>query len=744
MIASLCSKVAEYMNQTSNMESWQDLRKSYFEYSYLMFLSMCAQRRKNACDASEVKQLIYEMVEPELVSYVFDLPQAIEFTAEIIKIIKEKPEFDINSLYQEYLARDFMLVDGSVVFEGGKNSRDILGSYYTQEEFAYEITKKAMDDYLSDKAPSGNIRLKIADYACGGGAFLLSACKLCQRKNISAEIYGYDVDPIAVMITRFRLMNETDIELKYIHISLGNPLLQPIKGTAPIDKFKLAELGKFYGHGMGIIPEPDMSIIVGNPPWEKIRFEEKKFLHHYAPIERIDTKTERESYLRKLSEENQSFYNSFYSDYEEAKKHIRKDIRFRNSCCGELNTYALFTELCRSLSCKDGVVGLIVKSSLVKMPVYSRFFQDMTKNKDLYEIYMFVNQKKIFAIDSREEFSVIYLKKGNNTNLKLALNLTAYKDFTRSEKLELSYGLLNQLNPDTGMIPNITNYAELQFLTSVYEKHPVFGAIYPECKFGRLVHLTSHSTSIKKRKEDGYEPIYEGKFIELYTGKYATFSGMKEREKYQNKATARNIEDIDGKEYPEARFFIKQEIWHNLSKNFDDSYILAWRSLTSATNRRTMLATVLPLIPTCQSIQILQLPKEELLHVLAVFNSVVFDYITRLKMAGLDLTQTMIKQIPMPDIAEFQKEILFTDRSARVETHINSRIRALYRSDERLEHLFDDMDTYDVEKSKSRKQIVAELDKLIAFVYGIDTITLKKIVGSFEKYYTKEEAKKWF
>lgn len=34
-----------------------------------------------------------------------------------------------------------------------------------------------------------------------------------------------------------------------------------------------------------------------------------------------------------------------------------------------------------------------------------------------------------------------------------------------------------------------------------------------------------------------------------------------------------------------------------------------------------------------------------MLHILALFNSVVFDYIVRLKMAGLDLTQTIIKQI---------------------------------------------------------------------------------------------------
>ena len=35
-------------------------------------------------------------------------------------------------------------------FQGGKDSRDILGSYYTQEEFAYEITQKAIEEFLDN------------------------------------------------------------------------------------------------------------------------------------------------------------------------------------------------------------------------------------------------------------------------------------------------------------------------------------------------------------------------------------------------------------------------------------------------------------------------------------------------------------------------------------------------------------------------------------------------------------------
>lgn len=296
--------------------------------------------------------------------------------------------------------------------------------------------------------------------------------------------------------------------------------------------------------------------------------------------------------MQESSQINKEYYNEFLEDYKSAKSTIKNDPFFEKSSCGELNTYALFTELTLNSLNETGTAGIIIKSSLVKMPVYSGFFQKLTGNKNLYELYMFVNRKKIFNIDSREEFSVIFLKRKNSGQLGLILNLDDFKNFDRKEKIYISYNLLNELNPDTRMMPNITSSEELKFLISIYKNHKIFDLEYPECRFGRLVHLTNHAGSIRKKEEKGYLPIYEGKFIEIYTGKFATFKGMSDLEKYKNKATARIIENIDGSEYPQPRFYIRNEVWKSLSKNFADNYIIAWRSLTSATNRRTMLQSV--------------------------------------------------------------------------------------------------------------------------------------------------------
>lgn len=743
MIAKLHNLVAEYMNKTIDLEEWEDIRKKYFKFSYLVFMTLCAHEMNPDCAAHEIEKNIgmNDMIEESILRYVLETPDSRKFIYEVLSIISGYNEIDINCLYQSYMAADFFIMDGKVKFEGGKNNRDILGAYYTQEEFAYEITRKAIEEYLENNRKEKVNELKIADYSCGGGAFLAAACRICSQKGIRADIYGYDVDPIAIMITRYRLRLEKNSGYK---ILLGNPLLITKNNTEPLEKFKRAEAGRFYSLEMGVVSHGNVMIALGNPPWEKIRFEEKKFLKHYAENQEIGSKAAREEYIRNISEPNKHFYNSLIDDYEKAKRLIKKEECFCKSSSGELNTYAIFTELCRNVVCDSGIVGLIVKSSLLKMPVYRSFFRDMTKTKDLYEVYMFTNQNKIFNIDSREEFSVIFLKKNNTKNLRIALNIERYEQFADREKIELSYDLLNKLNPETGMIPNISHNGELEFLVGIYEKYDTFGMLYPECKFGRLVHLTNHSENIVKQNDKGYIPIYEGKFIELYTAKYATFSGMSENDKYKNKASAKIICDIDGNEYPESRFFIKEEVWNHLARNFNHEGVIAWRSLTSATNRRTMLATVLPLIPTCQSIQILQLPKKEMLHVLALFNSVVFDYIVRLKMAGLDLTQTIIKQIPVPDTKSFEKEIVYMGEKAAIEKHINSRIRMLYASDQRLDDFFADVSVYPIKRNISRKQIIAEIDRLVAFLYGIEEETFHNILHAFGKYYSEEEVEAYF
>ena len=133
-----------------------------------------------------------------------------------------------------------------------------------------------------------------------------------------------------------------------------------------------------------------------------------------------------------------------------------------------------------------------------------------------------------------------------------------------------------------------------------------------------------------------------------------------------------------------------------------------------------------------------------MLHILAVFNSIVFDYFVRLKMVGLDLTQTMIRQLPVPAEEVYQEVIEYNGITESFEVHLNSRIIKLYEHDERMNGLFAGISHYDLADSYGRKEIIAQIDHLVARLYGISRSQLKEIAASFDKYYTEKEWKSWF
>lgn len=737
----LRNKVGEYVTNNANVQSWESVRAFYGAYTYITFLCLAVSEYEDAHTWQEVHGIAegYGLETQAVLDSIATIDGAEELANDILEIISEQPQYDIEDLYQDYLSVDFMIKSNAIVFDEGKNSRDVLGSYYTQDEFAETITRKAFKDYFKNNLGAKTIR--IVDYSCGGAIFLKAALKICCDMDVRCEVYGYDVDPIAVLISRVKTWSFIGKGNVKVRIMLGNPLLP--KAGSCIEKFKKSLLGRYYNSCMGIDPIDEVDIVLGNPPWEKVRFEEKKFLHHFFPNAEVGTKFQRERLLTNVLSENADYYKSVLTDYVDAKKTFKKARIFEKSSCGEINTYALFTELSERMLKRKGVAALIIKSSLVKMPVYKGFFSYLLNEGILYDIYMFTNRNKIFNIDSREEFSVVYMSNGMNNTIDVALNLDNYEDFEHCNKITITGDELSLLNPETAMIPNIKNPDDLRFLLRMAQKNNPFGEIYYGCRFGRLVHLTNHSNVIKKQRNEGYLPIYEGKFIELYTGKYASFSGMTDDEKYKNKAPARQIENPQGCEYPEARFYIESNAWKNMSKNFSEKYIVAWRSLTSATNRRTMLATILPLIPTCQSIQMLQLEDErQMLHLIALFNSIVFDYIVRLKMVGLDLTQTILKQIPVPSVEAYDNSISFNGVNESFSVHILSRLKELYKDDSRIVDVFSKYDLYKV--YGSRKKIIAEIDKLIGKLYGLNDNVMVNIAKSFDSYYSEEEIAAYF
>ena len=144
-------------------------------------------------------------------------------------------------------------------------------------------------------------------------------------------------------------------------------------------------------------------------------------------------------------------------------------------------------------------------------------------------------------------------------------------------------------------------------------------------------------------------------------------------------------------------------------------------------------------MPTSQSVQLLQLDDNYRLAILlAVFNSLVFDYLVRAKLSGIDLTKTIITQIPVPPISCYDLAFEYNGVYRRLGDHIIDRVCILLNNDLRLRKFILELGNQSqglklIDPSEDRQIIRHEIDLLIAKAYRIDSKVFTMVQSSFQK-----------
>jgi len=687
---------------------------------------------------------------------------------------------DVPTLYETLLGIETGNESNGTKISTAKNYRNKLGSYYTPANLAKSVTGKTIDaffelnfgrvgkEFLKEMAA-----ISFADFSCGGGNFIIAIidyfeilfakwnieeeCKLELLKAIALNISAFDVDCLALEVAKLNLLLKIkqpalfkSLNEKFIH---SNFLLQSDFSINESKKLEVFSTGFIYHEQLSLSKDKlkYYDVILGNPPWEKIRFEEKKFYALYSNTvaekhfksTRISEITETELSNGALAE----YSKEFKLEIEKAKTDLKKNSFFALSNNGELNTYALFTDAAVKLKTKRGVIGLVLKSAIVTSQVNQNLFKYLTKKNLVVAIYDFINRKKIFNIDSRERFCFLLLGNSKGERFHVSMNLSEVSEIEKAKsEIELSYDSLKLLNPFTGMLPNFSNKREADFLLRVSYNFPFFKNVYENVRFGRIVHLTSHAEFITKKQAEDNVPIFEGKFFNQFDGKFSGFNGVADELRYGNKSSSVNIEEAKkeiANYFPESRFFINAEKWQQLSKNHNEKFMLAWRSLTSATNTRTCIATVLPFIPASQSVQFLTTSQNDLLYLTGLFNSVVFDFILKKKLSGIDLTQSVINQMPVPNIEQTTSKINFNGGEATIKHHISLLVFSLLRHDVRLNSLFENLELQNEIRSESKLETVRKIDLLFMALYKLTDSEVELVLAEFRKQYSKEDLS-WF
>lgn len=687
---------------------------------------------------------------------------------------------DVPTLYETLLGIETGNESNGTEISTAKNYRNKLGSYYTPANFAKSVTGKTIDTFfelnfriIGKEFLKEITTISFADFSCGGGNFIIAVIDYFENlfakwsieeekqlellKAIALNISAFDVDCLALEVAKLNLLLK--IKQPSLYISLNEKFIHAnflLQSDFAIDEAKKVDTfssGFIYHEQLSLSKDKlkNYDVVLGNPPWEKIRFEEKKFYALYSnAIADNHFKSSRTNEIAEtelINVQLAEYSKEFKFEIEKAKSDLKNNSFFTLSNNGELNTYALFTDAAVKLKTNRGVVGLVLKSAIVTSQVNQNLFKYLTNENFVVAIYDFINRKKIFNIDSRERFCFLLLGNSKSEKFLVSMNLSEVSEIEKPKsEIELSYESLKLLNPFTGMLPNFSNKREADFLLRVSYDFPFFKNVYENVRFGRIVHLTSHAEFITKKKAEDNVPIYEGKFFNQFDGKFSGFNGVEDGLRYGNKSSSVNIDEakkIIPDYFPESRFFIDAEKWNHLSKNHSEKFMLAWRSLTSATNTRTCIATVLPFIPASQSVQFLTTNQNDLIYLSGLFNSVVFDFILKKKLSGIDLTQSVINQIPIPNIEQTTIRINFNGGEATIKHHISLLVFSLLRNDIRLNSLFQNLELKNEVRSECKFETVRKIDLLFMALYKLTDSEVEMVLAEFSKQYSKEDLS-WF
>ena len=480
--------------------------------------------------------------------------------------------------------------------------------------------------------------------------------------------------------------------------------------------------------------------ILGNPPWEKIKLQEKEFFDGRSEaITKAPNKAVRTRLIKELGgPESNIADQKLLRDFELAKRdseslsqYIRSSQRFKLTAVGDLNTYPLFTELSSNAIKADGRVGIVVPTGIATDDNTKTYFNSILTERKLLKLFDFENKEALFPVHRSLKFSLLTLGNGELQTdfVFFATNTNQLSDKRRH--FTLSSGEISMINPNTRTCPVFRSQMDAELTKKIYGRVPVL--IKDELgeegnpwgiKFMRMFDMASDSNLFLNEFSPGCLPLYEGKLIHHYDHRWSTYveSSFKD-------VTLEEKQDLEFKISP--RYWVaKKEVQERLSiQGWNRQWLMGWRDFTNTTNERTVISSVIP-ISACSDTFLLMFTKISNTAIcsalLADQTSLVHDYVLRQKIGGTHLKYHYKKQgTYLPPSSYDENAIEF----------IRSRVLELTYTSRDLSQWAEELDfhgnpfTFDPNR---RALIRSELDAFYAHLYGLNRDDLSYILDPTE------------
>jgi len=433
-----------------------------------------------------------------------------------------------------------------------------------------------------------------------------------------------------------------------------------------------------------------------------------------------------------------------------------KQKRFIIQGKGEIMTYKVFLELAITYTSNKGRIGLIIPASIYGDLGALKLRKYLLDKCRWEHLFSFENRKKIFkSIHGSFKFCVNIIEKHNSTEkISIAFmqrDVTNWENYSKYI-LNLEKEKLLKYSPKHNIFLEIETEKDNLLLSKLYDNKILLGDKSKKSwniEYHRELDTTNdskHFPSLQKWVKNGYKkdnycqwinsegkialPVYEGRMVGQFDFSRKGWVSGKGRS-----AKWREIPFEDKTIEPQ----------YLISKDFRDiypkaihGYEISIMDVTSATNERTMISFLDRDSPHVSTAPILYTKDHTLkrsLILIAIFNSFVFDYITRIRTSGIHITYFKLEESPLPYhsyIDEYIINKIIENTSKLSFLHIKFAPDWLL-----IKNILPDISKTNWRKNwtitfHERQRLRAELEAIIAYLYNINIDDLKWILRNDE------------
>ncbi|KQX55381.1 MULTISPECIES: DNA methyltransferase [unclassified Streptomyces] len=509
--------------------------------------------------------------------------------------------------------------------------------------------------------------------------------------------------------------------------------------------------------------------VLGNPPWDSVELKEQEFFAQRAPeIAAVSNASARKKQIARLQDDPDTL--ELYGDYVAAKRAVyaeshflRRSKRVPLTGQGNLNLYAVFAETDRILTGERGRVGVIVPTGIATDARTQYFFKDLVQQGSIAALYDFENRAGLFPdVDSRMKFSILSLtgRALREPAARFAFFLHDPAELDEADKaFTLTPEEITLLNPNTGTCPVFRSRRDAAITLGIYGRVPILlkegdskGNPW-SVSFGQGLFNMGHDSALfhsrAELEAEGWYlegnvfvsgdnrmlPLYEAKMTDFFNHRAADVVKSVTAVKRQNQPrslTPDEWEDPDRWALPDS-WVAEHDVRSRLAdKAWSRHWHIGWRDVTSSTNERTMVTSVIPDVGVGHKFLIAASKAPELL--VSAWSSFACDYIVRQGIGGNSMSFFIVKQVPVPG----------PDELSAHRDWVVPRVLELSYTATDMGGFADDLgDTGApfIWDENRRTVIRAELDALFFHLYGITRDDVDYILDTFPIVKRKDEAK---